>query len=469
MSASVTDSPLMGVAPLPLPVPRSRWLVVPRLGANFVRLNRESVAGLILPVVAYAITTAMIVIVAGGTAMFWRIPGNYSFLYQLLSLLALVLLIVPLTSLGGAAARLSTRRRDDRLASLRLLGVTGSEVTLMTVVDATIVALIGAALGVALSIPLACLTGLLNFHGSAVGSAALWPGWQVVLGIVLLVGAIGAGSAASGLRRVIVSPLGVRTRVRTPQPGWVRPVLASGLLGLAALLMNVATAFGSFYGLLAALACGVGVGLMLLNLVGPWIISRWAIRSARRARGAVGLLAGRGVQADPGTAWRQVSGVALSSFIAVAGGLGVGVAGAIGDRGNNREDLLLSADITLGVYVVLGATYLIVAATVAITQIAQVLDRRELWVALSRTGVPRRTLNSMRALEAIGPVLFVSVLGAIAACVVFFPITGLALLLNPVTLLYLAGTIALGVALIALATVIARPVLSGVLRHPERV
>ena len=45
-------------------------------------------------------------------------------IYQALAVIALVLLVVPLVSLGGAAARLSARRRDDRLATLRLLGAT---------------------------------------------------------------------------------------------------------------------------------------------------------------------------------------------------------------------------------------------------------------------------------------------------------------------------------------------------------
>ena len=47
-------------------------------------------------------------------------------------------------ALGGSAARLSARRRDDRLASLRLLGATPRLVRTLTVVESTVLAAVGA-------------------------------------------------------------------------------------------------------------------------------------------------------------------------------------------------------------------------------------------------------------------------------------------------------------------------------------
>ena len=43
-------------------------------------------------------------------------------LYMGLAWVAALVLIVPLFTLGASAARLSARRRDERLASLRLIG-----------------------------------------------------------------------------------------------------------------------------------------------------------------------------------------------------------------------------------------------------------------------------------------------------------------------------------------------------------
>ena len=81
-------------------------------------------AVLALPVVAFGVVPALVLTVVGGAQSFWTWTDDYAPVYQALAAIALVLLVVPLTNLGGAAARLSARRRDERLSTLRLLGVT---------------------------------------------------------------------------------------------------------------------------------------------------------------------------------------------------------------------------------------------------------------------------------------------------------------------------------------------------------
>ena len=49
-------------------------------------------------------------------------------------------LLVMCVSLGGAAARLSARRRDDRLATLRLLGATPAAVSALAVIESAVLA-----------------------------------------------------------------------------------------------------------------------------------------------------------------------------------------------------------------------------------------------------------------------------------------------------------------------------------------
>ncbi|GAA0976252.1 hypothetical protein GCM10009555_035510 [Acrocarpospora macrocephala] len=67
--------------------------------------------------------------------------------YQMLAVIASVLMVVPLLVFGGAAARLTVARRDQRLAALRLVGATPGQVVGMTVAEAVIVALAGALAG----------------------------------------------------------------------------------------------------------------------------------------------------------------------------------------------------------------------------------------------------------------------------------------------------------------------------------
>jgi hypothetical protein len=81
------------------------------------------------------------------------------------------------------------------------------------------------------------LLGLLHFRGATLGSQ-VWLPWfwlpLVVLGVTLLA----AASAVAGLRAVVVTPLGVRTRQRAGGAHWVRAVVALVVLAVGSLLMQ---------------------------------------------------------------------------------------------------------------------------------------------------------------------------------------------------------------------------------------
>ena len=88
----------------------------------------------ILPVLAFAASSALFLTVAGGVQALstWLEHANVNHqlidtmgiqkLYMGLAWVAALVLVVPLFTLGASAARLSARRRDERLASLRLIG-----------------------------------------------------------------------------------------------------------------------------------------------------------------------------------------------------------------------------------------------------------------------------------------------------------------------------------------------------------
>ena len=104
-----------------------------RIAWMLARAGGGSRSATVLPIVAFGVVTALLLVVAGGASAFWAWTDADAGLYQVLSAIALALLAVPLVSLGGAAARLSARRRDDRLATLRLLGCTPGMVARLTV------------------------------------------------------------------------------------------------------------------------------------------------------------------------------------------------------------------------------------------------------------------------------------------------------------------------------------------------
>ena len=235
------------------------------------RPSRAGAATLALPIVAFATVTALLLIVIGGSQKFWTFTDGDGVFYQLSAVVALTLLVVPLTSLGAAASRLSARRRDDRLATLRLLGATPATVTVITVIESVVLAAIGAVGGVALYLAAAPAVGLIPFRGDALGTASilLSPGLTaaVVAGVVLLA----AVSAVLGLRRVIISPLGVRMRTDVPRPHWIRAVIGLGVVVATYVVMGALGALALAV-IFTVLAVGFGGTLLVLNLVGPWVL-----------------------------------------------------------------------------------------------------------------------------------------------------------------------------------------------------
>src|SRR5690606_28183774 len=176
--------------------------------------------------------------------------------YVLFAWIAVVLLVVPLLALGGAAARLGVSRRDARLSTLRLLGATPREVVVLTVLETASQGLVGAALGIVGYGLLLPVFTRIPFLGEPFSAAELWVGWPVLLGNLVAVPLLAAASGAVSLRRVVVSPLGVARRQTPPGLRWVRALALVGALGLFGM-------FAAVRGELAlAMVMTVGLGLL---------------------------------------------------------------------------------------------------------------------------------------------------------------------------------------------------------------
>lgn len=427
------------------------------------RPARQGRAAIALPVVAFAVTTALLLVVAGGARMFLVDPrtADEGGFYGILAVLALVLLAVPLVTLGAAAARLTSRRRNDRLATLRLLGASGRELWSLTVLEATVIAAAGAVAGVVLYGALLPLVGLLPFFGGSVGIAAVAVDPLLGAAVLAAVVLIGAVSAAASLRRVTVTPLGVRTRSDAP-PKKTAAFVTGGILiaGVVALVSNfsvVGELVGPAVSVAVLLALFAGA-LGLLNLIGAPIIAARGRAMARRARTAAQLVAGRELAAHAGPAWRRVSGMALVSFIAVVAGSGLAIADVASEAGP------LMADIRTGVLVTLGIAFVLLACAVGVTQAASVLEERELIVGLDRLGIPDAELRRARRLTVMVPLRWAAVGGAALGLMLAAPVVGISLLVAPLAVLTIVLTFAAGFALVAAALASTRPIVNGIRR-----
>jgi hypothetical protein len=233
--------------------------------------------------------------------------------YMILMVLAAILMAVPAAVFGAAAARLTVARRDERLATLRLIGATPGQVMRLTLIETTLAAVAGAVAGTLAWMAVTPLVALIPIDGGRWYVSDLWAGAPWMLAVAIAVPVLVAVSALVGLRSVVISPLGVARRVKTKGLKAIRLVVFA-VLAVAFMvgsnmvggdMIAVAILIGLFAGTLAA-----------VNLVGPWICQKLGRLLARTARGPERLLAARRLADDPKAAWRAVAGVAIAGFVA---------------------------------------------------------------------------------------------------------------------------------------------------------
>lgn len=432
--------------------------MIARVAWLLARPGSAGAAASVLPVTAFGIVTALLLTVIGGAQTFWTWTDDEGVLYQALAVIALVLLVVPLVSLGGAAARLSARRRDDRLATLRLLGATPATVSALAVIESAVLALAGAVAGVAAYLAIVPLLGLIEFRGEPLGAAGVLLRWPVLVAVPFGIAMLAALSAVLGLRQVVISPLGVRTRQDAPRLHWVRIVIGVVVIALAFGVMAVLRVAPSTMVILGLLAFGFGASLAVLNLIGPWVIRLVATGQAKRAKTPARLLAARTVLESPKGAWRQVGGIAMTSFMAVFAGAGVAVLETLG-TGGDPDSQSLMADIRTGILITVVASFVMVACSVGVNQAAGILDRGELYRSLDMLGMPVGTMDAARRRAVMSPLRITAIGSAVTAAIVMLPLTGITLIVAPASLLVIAGVLAAGIGIVWLGLLSTRPVL----------
>ncbi|MFD5600954.1 FtsX-like permease family protein [Leucobacter sp. NPDC058333] len=433
------------------------------------RPSKQGASALVLPGFAFLAVTALLAIVLGGSQTFWGYDDEMAGLYWAFTAIALALLIVPLLSLGAAAARLSARRRDDRLAILRLLGATGRSTAGIAVIEAAGIAFVGAVAGALLSYAVAPLVGLIQFRGEALGTSGVaLPPLAAALLVLGIVG-VATGSALLSLRRVIISPLGVVTKQSAPKVPWLQALIAVAIIVIASVVTSNIGGFSEVgvVALIGAFGVCFALALLALDLIGAWVLAMFGKAKARRAKRPADLIAARLVLESPRAAWRQVSGVAMSSFMAVFAGSGIALMNLAAGDGSTTDsgvDQYLVGDVQTGVALTVIGTFIMVACSVAVNQAAQILDRRDVTRSLAIMGTPIEVQDAARRGATMLPLLIASVGSAALAAVLLFPLLGMAILFAPLSVAVTLSTIAVGV-LIVVATMFAtRPLLRQVAR-----
>lgn len=436
-----------------------------------IRPRQASATTTWLQIIASGVTTLLAFAVTMLASAFWNVSSD-EIGYRVLAVGLVGLLVVPLVTLGTATARLAARSRDDRLATLRLLGVAAGSVRGIAVAEVTVIATIGVLIGTAFAAGLPFALGLLTVHGGPLSPAELWLPWWLTATIPPALVLIAGLSALLGLRRVVLSPLGVRTRQDAPRMSWMRVVIAVLVVAAAVLVVQTVSPGWGVVVILGALTAVVLAVMAVLGVVGPFVVSLISRQVATRTSDPARLVAARGVHDDPRAAWRSVSALALASFILIPAGSLLGFLDAI-SRSASRElmtpdQLLLFADARTMLLALVAISFLVVACQIAITQTAAIIENRELYIALDRIGMPRAELNRARRLRVTTPAN-VAVVGAAVAALALAAFVVLAAIQNaPLFSVGIVIVLFLGLLLIRAGVAVTGPVLQRVLDAPAR-
>ncbi|MET0187534.1 MAG: FtsX-like permease family protein, partial [Pseudonocardia sediminis] len=236
-------------------------------------------------------------------------------IYRQLTIVAAALVLFPAAGLIGASARLSAARRGERLATLRLLGASTSRITVVAVTEVTVAAAAGALAGIALEWLAAPALATIPLAGGGWFAADVRPSPSTRVVVLVAITLLATASAVGGLRRVVISPLGV---VRRRDPQVVRGLRLLGPVA-AVVVFGVANAYRQASPIAAAgpvFAVGVLALFGAVSVVGPLVVRGVGAAMAGRARAPHRLLAGRRLLDDPKGAFRPLAGLTLAVFVA---------------------------------------------------------------------------------------------------------------------------------------------------------
>ncbi|KWZ75258.1 efflux ABC transporter, permease protein [Winkia neuii] len=441
-----------------------------------------------LTIVSFAIVSAITYLVATGTYMFYQrsehadqffgdlqLGSAAASAYVLLSALALSLLLGPLVNLAGLASVLAATSRETRLAGMRLLGVSNWAVMRIAALETMLQAAAGAAIGLlAAFLALPALKNL-SFQGIALSWQEMFmpPAYYgaCALAIILFSGV----AAVFGLRRVIVSPLGVSRKALPRRPRLWRVVLLLTGIGAAYVIPVWFTEGGISVGV------GLVIAIILLLVAGFSAVMPLLLRLVARiftaAKNPVVSVAMWRIVASPRNTWRRVSGVGILSFIAA---IAVLLPASIPGIEIPKEERFVRAvlmDVRVGALLTILFGFILAAGATLLSSMSHEFEHLNHSYALARMGAKDSFALKVSAAEAIIPVAGVCLLGYLLGSInagplaIFFNSAGTPLRsASPVlSALVGLGVVVAGIAMVSLATAITIPIHRQIMaRHKRR-
>ncbi|MDA3643066.1 cell division protein FtsX [Saccharopolyspora indica] len=227
---------------------------------------------------------------------------------QLVLALGVAVLLVPIVVYVAATARLAEAARQRRLAAMRLVGATGTQVRRMAAGESMAGAVLGVALGWVLFELVKPAVDGISMGEYSLFSSYVRPVWWLAALVTIGLPALAALVTIGALRRGIAEPLQV-TRRATARPRkllWRVVPVVTGMAGLVFIGLDGISGQPALQLFIASVVLVLaGVPLVL-----PWCVERFAGRLGGGGSTAW-QLAVRRLQLTSGTAARAVSAIAV--------------------------------------------------------------------------------------------------------------------------------------------------------------
>jgi len=402
----------------------------------------------VLAVIAFAVATGSLLVVLGGLQAFElrsHQPGDETAqLYLVLAIVAAGLMVIPILTLGGQAARLTLTRRNARLATLRLAGATTGQSVAITLAETLSQAVLGALGGVLLyGLALPGLT-MISFRGHRLELGELWLGWWLLLALAAVI-VLAVVSALVTLSGIAITPLGVASRVSPKRLSVLRAVVAVLML----LGWPVLFPFLPMAGLIV-MALGI---VAVINLIGPYVVMLLGLVLTSAARRFPTLLAARRLLDDPRTAWRSCSAFALVIMVACLSSFSAVL-------GSDGSDVHLGTDIATGSAITIVIVSVVAATSAGVVHACRVIDQAPVYRSLAYAGTDLTVLDSSRLREVAWPLAVTALTAGGFAALLLLPLGTDA----PGALLRFAIALAGSAALTLAALAASRPLLARAVR-----
>lgn len=394
-------------------------------------LQRESVrarsgAGIVsvLAIVSLTLGSAIAFLVAGGTWMFWQRvhhpedavpalraaagenPENYFMPWFVLALMACAFIVPALFNLTAQAAVLGASGREQRLSTLRLLGLSSHQVERMAAVETGIQALIGIVLGWLISVLIAPVFTHVKFQDRPVAFEEIILPWWGYLAVAAVLFLLALAAALAGMWRVRVSPLGVAKRQMPAAFRWWRLIAFLLIVIVGGVLLKGQSGTPEISMVVPLFAV-----IMSINLVAPYLLQLGA-RLLALLPGTAHLVACQRVGANARRAWRQSAAIGFFGFLAgFLMGSPNGTDALATALKEEQETGIVFRDVSTGVVLTLLFGFALTSMSIFLGQVSSAFEDKELTRSLDLMGVPRRFQFRTNTLAVMGPIVALSIFG----------------------------------------------------------